>query len=129
MTISFTALLDQMESHAAASGHFERVGRHEPKNPPDGNLTAAMWIQGVTPFRSGLASTSVVLTFMLRIYAGMLTEPQDEIDPRVFDAAADLFERFTGDFTLGGEVRNVDLLGEAGTPLSGAAGYLNLGNT
>lgn len=129
MAINLTGLLDEMQSHAAASGHFERINRHEPKNAPDGNLTAAIWVQSVTPTRSGLASTTVVVTFTIRLYQGMLMEPQDMIDPNLIAAADDLMAAFSGDFELGGTVRNVDLLGESGAALSFAAGYLNASGT
>jgi hypothetical protein len=129
VALELTALLDAMESHAATSGHFERINRHEPKNAPDGDLTAAMWVQGVRPIRSGLSTTTVLVTFMIRLYQGMLSEPQDSIDPRLLKAADDVMSLYSGDFTLDGLVRNVDLLGEYSDGMSGQAGYLNLSGT
>ncbi|MFD6619983.1 hypothetical protein ACFWFB_32600, partial [Streptomyces albidoflavus] len=53
-------ILDGVESHAAASGWFERVNGHEPKSAPTtGGLTAAVWIDSIAPvLSSGLASTT-----------------------------------------------------------------------
>jgi hypothetical protein len=63
--------------------------------------------------------------FNCRIYTSMLTEPQDAIDPIVLSAVDLLIGEYSGDFDLGGTVRNVDLLGQFGSPLSARAGYLN----
>jgi hypothetical protein len=119
------ALFDSMASHAAASGLFERVNMHEPKRAPKG-LIAAIWVDSIGPaVSSGLQSTTLRLVFNLRIYSDMIAEPQDAIDPALLSAAADLMEDYSGDFTLGGTIRAIDLLGMAGEPLSAQAGYVN----
>lgn len=127
MALNATALFNAMESHALASGLFESVNGHEPKSAPSNGLTAAVWSQtiGPAPRGSGLAVTSGLLTFFLRIFQNMLMEPQDAIDPLVLNAVDKLFAAYSGDFTLGGLVRNVDLLGATGTALSAQAGYIN----
>jgi hypothetical protein len=109
-----------------ASGRFDAVNGHEPKNPPStGGLTAAVWTDRVTPVRSsGLNSLSVLLVFNVRIYASAVSEPPDAIDPDMLAAVDDLCAAYTGDFELGGLVRHVDLLGINGTPLDVRAGYL-----
>jgi hypothetical protein len=48
----------------------------------------------------------------------------DNVDLQLAAAADDLMRAYTGDFTLGSQVANVDLLGESGTRLEGRAGYL-----
>ncbi len=60
-----------------------------------------------------------------RIYASMTQEPQDDIDSNLLTAASVLMASFSGAFTLDGNIRNVDLLGQHGTALSGQAGYMN----
>ena len=122
------AILAALESHAAASGHLERVNLHEPINQPGSGITAAIWPQRLAPAIgiSGLASTSIRVEFMVRLMSSALQQPQDGIDPAMIDAAAALITAYSGDFTLGGLVRDVDLLGHSGTPLSWNAGYLRL---
>jgi hypothetical protein len=56
----------------------------------------------------------------------MLSEPQDAIDPEMLNAVDVLFTAYNGDFDLGGEVRNIDLLGQFSNGLSAQAGYINV---
>jgi hypothetical protein len=130
MPLNAKALFDAMESHALSSGQFESVNGHEPKSAPGNGLTAAVWSQdvGPVPRGSGLAITSGLVTFFLRIYQPMLMQPQDAIDPAVLGAVDALFTAYSGDFTLGGLVKNIDLLGSSGTSLRAQAGYLNQDN-
>lgn len=126
MPLDILSLTDAVTSHASASGHFETVNGHEPKNAPTtGGLTAAVWADRVTPLRSsGLDSVSVLLVFNVRIYGSAQSEPADAIDPNMLAAVDVLCAAYAGDFTLGGLVRSVDLLGSNGSPLSVQAGYL-----
>jgi hypothetical protein len=55
----------------------------------------------------------------------MLAEPQDDIDLNLALATHAVMSAITGDFTLGGLVRTVDLLGMTSEQLGGEAGYLN----
>lgn len=127
MPLDVLGIFEAAESHAAASGYFDRVNFHEPKNAPGHGLTCALWVQdiGPDPAATGLVSTSARLVLNVRVYAGMLQEPQDAIDPAVLIAVIGLIAAYSGDFELGGLIRNVDLLGQSGVPLSAAAGYLN----
>jgi len=111
-------------SQVAASGYFARVNEHEPKNAPGSGLTAALWVQGIRPHRSGLAATTVRVEWRLRLYTSMLMQPPDRIDPDLLRATTYLMAAYSFGFTLGGLVRSVDLLGEAGLPLQAQAGYL-----
>ncbi|WP_326646056.1 hypothetical protein OG884_15505 [Streptosporangium sp. NBC_01755] len=126
MSLDATTILDGLTSHALALGLFERVNSHEPKNAPGNGLTAAVWVDSIAPVPtgSGLASTSARLVFNVRIYTGAEQEPADAIDPNMLAATDALMSAYSGDFTLGGSVRNVDLLGQAGTSLSAQAGYI-----
>lgn len=127
-TPDLKAVLDALVSAAAATGYFARVNAHEPKNtPPRGGLTAAIWAQNIRPHRSGLASTTLRVEWRLRLYTNMTAEPQDAIDPTLLEATCALMGDYSIGFALGGLVRSVDLLGEAGPPLSAQAGYLTIG--
>lgn len=121
------AILDAAVSHAEASGHFEWVTSHEPKSAPQG-VGAAFWANYIGPVaaNSGLDMTSAVLVLNCRIYTSMLMEPQDLIDPRIIEATDALMAAYTGDFTLGGLVECVDLLGMTGERLEARAGYLDI---
>jgi hypothetical protein len=55
----------------------------------------------------------------------MAQEPQDAIDPNLTDALSALIAAYSGDFDLGGPVRDVDLLGAISPGLSARAGYIN----
>lgn len=131
MSLNVTAILDALVSHAAALGHFERVNSHEPASAPGNGLTAAVWAQQIAPVpaASGLASTTVRVVFNLRLFTTMLQEPADVIDPNMLAAVDALMAAYSGDFELGGLVRNVDLLGQHGVPLSAQAGYVQIDGT
>ncbi len=124
-------LTDRLASHAMASGLFDRVNQHEPKNKPGRGLTCAIWVDRLEPARgrSGLASTTARVVFNVRIYTSMLQNPQDAIDPSVLDAADIMFTAYTGDFQLGSEERFIDVLGMTqGHALDSQSGYINIDN-
>ncbi len=124
-------ILAVVESHALASGRFGSVNGHEPRSAPGSGLTAAVWAQSIEPVPagSGLAQTSIRLALNVRIYTPMTAQPPDAIDPAVVAATDALMAAYSGDFTLGATVRNVDLLGQHGAPLRADAGYLNQDGT
>jgi len=126
MALDAAGIVDAVISHALASGLFETVSGHEPKKAPGTGITAAVWLQSISPVPtgSGLTSTTGRVELRVRIYQNMLSEPQDDIDPAITAAVDALMTAYSGDFTFGGRVRNVDLLGQAGAPLGGQAGYL-----
>lgn len=129
MAIGSQSIIDAIASHAMASGLFDRVNTHEPKNKPGRGLTCAIWVDRIEPARgrSGLTSTDARVVLNVRIYSNMLQNPQDGIDPNVMNATDTLFEAFTGDFSLGAENRFIDLLGMTqGHPLFSQSGYINI---
>lgn len=131
MGLNIVALTDAVISHANASGFFAKVNGHEPKSAPAGQgITAAVWLQSLGPAigASSLSSTSARLEYRVRLYQNMLREPADAIDPSLLAAADALLAAYSGDLTLGGEVRDVDLLGAHGAPLSLLAGYVPFDN-
>lgn len=124
--MNVTGILDALTSHAATLGVFSRINKHEPKNAPGNSLSYSVWCDQIFPVAaaSGLRATTARIVFNGRVMTSMLSEPQDEIDPGVMRAVDLLMTNYSGDFDLGGLVRNVDLLGAHGTPLSARAGYL-----
>lgn len=132
MALDIATILGRVQDHALTSGWFTDVNGEEPKSPPDtSGLTAAVWVQEIGPARggSGLASTSIRLGLMVRLYAGLYTEPGDAIDPHMVQALDALLRSYSGDFDLDGTVREVDLLGQFGDPLGAKAGYMLQGGT
>ncbi|WP_367138851.1 MULTISPECIES: hypothetical protein [Streptomyces] len=126
MALNASSILDAIVSHAMSLGYFETVNGHEPQSPPTSGLTAAVWVEQIGPAvgASGLSATSTRLAFCVRLYTSLLQQPADAIDPQLMAALDALLAAYSGDFTLGGTVRQVDLLGAFGDPLSARAGYL-----
>ncbi|SRR5260370_1264568 len=122
------SLRDQVISHALKLGVFDKVANHEPKNAPGNGLFASIYAQEIDPLPdiSGLAATSGRVAFHIRIETNMLQEPQDDIDGQILTAATTLMGEYSGNLSLGGTVRNVDLLGAHGEALSARAGYLDI---
>jgi hypothetical protein len=120
-------ILNMIESHLLALGIFDTVNMHEPKKAPGNGLHVSVWGQSSRPIPGlgGLTKTSMRLEFKVRMYLNMLMEPQDAIDPALMDAMDSVMSAYSGDFTLGGTIRNVDLLGAHGQALSMDAGYLD----
>lgn len=127
-------ITDAVISEVQRTGYFDKVQGHEPKRKPTPRtgLWAAVWMQRLVPIGqiSGQANTSGVLVFNIRIYANMLQEPQDAIDPKLTRAASNIMRNFHDDFDFGGLIRNVDLLGSTGVAaLNAQAGYVEQDNT
>lgn len=130
MSLPADVIFDRVQSHALATGLFERVNTHEPKNAPGLGLTASIWVDALGPIRSsGLAETSGRVAIMVRVQTNMVAEPQDAIDPNMLAAVSTLLAAYSGDFTLGANVRGIDLLGAYGTGLSAQAGYVEQDGT
>jgi hypothetical protein len=123
------SLVSALESIAQQLGVFRSTNFHEPKSAPGSGLRLAIWVQSIEPIplASGLSSTSGYVVCFARCYGNMLTKPEDEIDPRVMTAMTTLIGAYSADFTLGGTVRNIDLLGEYGQKLTAVAGYVTIG--
>jgi hypothetical protein len=131
MPLDVSAPRDVLTSHAQTLGMFGQVLKREPLSAPGSGLTYAVWVGTLDPLpsASGLASTSVRVTYNGRIYIPADTEPIDDVDIQLAAATADLMAAYTGDFTLGGSVRNIDLLGEYGETMRARYGYLDIGST
>jgi hypothetical protein len=130
MTIDVEDALTRLLDHAKAIGSFEVARLTEFKQAPPPSLCFALWVEdlGSAPDGSGLASTNALLHCTARIYFPMLHRPESAIEPKVFGAAALYLGRINGDFTLGGTVRNVDILGEQGDLPRWRGGYANIDN-
>ena len=126
------AVFDKIVSYAQASGRFDQVNQHEPKNGPGVGLICSIWVQSLRPtVNSGIAATSGVLQMNLRLYMNFRSEPFDQIDYSILTSALWLMAAFTGDFDFGNvaNIRNIDVLGIEGTAMSANAGYVEIDKT
>ncbi len=131
MALGIVGITDSVQSHAQSLGMFEVVTLHEPKSKPTSGLTCGIWADRVAPYPagSGLNTTTALVVMAVRLYMPMLSQPYDDIDTNMVAAVDALMRAYSGAFTLEGQVREVDLLGESGTSLSGQAGYIEQDRT
>lgn len=114
-------------SDAQQTGWFESVETNEPKSAPHTDKHYALWVMSANPVTSSsIISTSMRIELAGRFYSDMLQEPQGEIDANLMAIGWDLMERYSSGFTLGGLIRDVDLLGSEGAPLSIRFGYVTI---
>jgi hypothetical protein len=111
-TDAVNALFASLESHALSLGIFRRVNLHEPENAPGDGLSCSIHLGPIAGDGtiSGQGSVSGTITFMVWIWNPMMQKPLDGVDPAVLTAVSTLLNAYSGDFTLGGSVRNIDLL-------------------
>lgn len=116
------ALFSQLTSHAKTLKVFQRVNGHEPQNAPGNGLSCSIILGSIdaTPSASGLAAVSGTITFMVRVWSSMEQKPLDAVDPNILGAVSVLLAEYSGHFTLGGTVRDIDLLA-----LKAQTSYLN----
>ncbi len=128
MALDAVSIIAAAESHAASLGVFETVVTSEPKNAPGNGVTCAIWLDqiGPVPAASGLVSVSARLVLMVRVMKPFLSQPYGRIDTDMLIAVDALMRSYSIGFTLGGLIRNVDVLGQFGAPLGGRAGYVQI---
>lgn len=126
MTFDAVPLFGAMVSTAQKLNIFEVVIPEEPKAAPVSVPALALWLGDVMPLgaASGLGATSGRITVHGRIYLNWLGRPTAAIDPKLLNLTCTLMGAYSGGFTLGGLVREIDLLGMYGEPMSARPGYL-----
>jgi hypothetical protein len=118
-------IIQVVASTAQASGWFQAVETFEPKSAPTADIHFCTWATDVKPIdSSSIVSTSLRIELAGRIHINMLRDPIGDIDSDIMAAGWDMFLLFSAGFTLGGIVREVDLLGSEGDPLSLRFGYV-----
>ena len=111
-TDEVNALFAALESHAMSLGIFRRVDTHEPENAPGEGLSCSIHLGPIAGDGaiSGQGSVSGTITFLVWVWNPMMQKPLDGVDPAVLTAVSTLLNEYSGNFTLGGSVRNIDLL-------------------
>lgn len=131
-------ILNAIVSEFQRVGYFDKVNTHEPRKKPARGLIAAVWPQSIRSLSeiSGTDSTSGLVVFTGRIYKNITMKtatanagmPEDAIDIFMLEVTSRLLRLFNADFTFGGTIRNIDLLGAFGVELGAQAGYLDQDN-
>jgi hypothetical protein len=118
-TDAVNSLFSALKSHAMSLGIFGRVNNHEPENAPGEGLSCSILLGPVAADggMSGLGSVSGTITFLVWIWNSMMQKPLDGIDPATLTALSTLLNEYSGNFTLGGTVRNIDLLNLRADPV------------
>lgn len=125
MAFDAVSLFGEMLSVAQRLNIFETVVPEEPKAAPVSTPALAMWLGTLTPLTaSGLGVTSAKVMVHGRIYLNWLGRPTAAIDPKLLNLTVTLMGAYTAEFTLDGQLRNIDLLGMYGEPMSAQPGYI-----
>jgi hypothetical protein len=124
MALGVAALLAALVSHGKSLGRFVDVLDYEPKSAPaPRGITLALWADPITPVRSsGLAATTASVQFAARLYRAMMADRQS--DAEILGALDALMGAYSADFTLGDQIRGIDLLGAYGASLAAVPGYI-----
>lgn len=111
-------LYSALASHAKSLKVFARVNEHAPDNAPGNGVSVSIELAPWDPYPagSGMDATTGKISFTFQIWSSWLQKPKDGIDPQVLGALADLVASLSGDITLTGQVRNIDLMGMHAEP-------------
>jgi hypothetical protein len=118
-TEDVNSLYAALESHALSLGIFRRVNTHEPENAPGEGLSCSIILGPIAASgaMSGLVSVSGTITFLIMVWNPMMQKPLDGVDPAILTAVSTLLNEYSGNFTLGGTVRDIDLLNLRADPV------------
>jgi hypothetical protein len=132
MAVNAAGALGRLRDHAKAikTVTFEVARIGEFKQAPPNGLCFAVWVQrlGSAPEGSGLASTTALMRCTARLYMPLTHKPEEDVELKPAAAADGYLARLNGDLTLGGTVRNVDVLSEMAEPLEWDFGHANIDN-
>lgn len=128
--LNSAAVIQAAIDHLLTTGLFESVQGHEALSAPGNGLTADVWVDTIkpAPAQSGLAESGAVLTLSSRIYLNADSPPADNLEQTIAAATDAVMTQYSADFTFGGLIMLVDLLGGlTGTALSAQGGYVSVG--
>lgn len=126
MAFGTKASLEAVLGYFTASGHVQRAQIGEPKQPPVELITAAIFMAGTSIVGLYLNHHRELHVVTVRLYMDMLHEPTEEIEFRLAQAVEDITDDIVEKFALNSTVREVDLAGMNGTPVSTTWGYVDI---
>ncbi len=118
-------LLDDFRSQCRASGGFDGVVTHELRKAPTSQFVlGAWWLRTRTiPQRSGLASTSILVTLQARIYMPLQGDP-DQLDTELWRRTDLIYAAMHSGLTFTDDEHEIDILGAYGDGVTADAGFL-----
>jgi hypothetical protein len=128
MAFDITSTLNAIASFLEKRGEFQLVTIGEPKSPPTGDMSAAIFATGASVVGSSLQTTIEIHEVTIRIYRNMLTEPEEDNEIRTSQAVTGVTSDLLSDYDLGSSVRNISI-GEYGKSLTATWGYIDVGGT
>lgn len=122
--------LQLLQDYYENTDRFQAVLIGEPKAPPSGDYTAALFPTGGKVVQVPLAGPPTEChDVLLRIYRNMLALPTEDTETEIMRCVAAVMDELYGHFTVGGTIRNVDLGGEFGESPNVKYGYLEVSGT
>lgn len=125
------ASMQAILSKAQANGFVSEVQIGEPKSPkaPPGGakkVFAAVQMVSATVVETVLDKSIEVHTVMVRLYGDAIAEELEETELMLADCTSELMTDVQEAFTLGSEIRNVDVAGQYGQALNAQWGHAEL---
>lgn len=119
-------VLQALRDVAGRLGCFEKVRLGEWKSQPPNGCVFAVWANdfGSATDGHGLATTTPLLQATARIYVPGIGKDEETWELKIVNAADLYLAALNAGFTLGGLVRNVDLLGAEGERLHWRFGHV-----
>ena len=122
-TATLAAITSFLKSQGRVGGGNVQIG--EPKDPPAGRISAAVFMEGIRTPESVLDAPVRIYDVAIRLYRNF-TEDGTATEIELARAVGELWEDLEGDFDLGASIRNVDVAGIYGQGLTASWGYLDV---
>ncbi len=118
-------MLDQFRTLCRKSGGFDFVASHELRKAPVQKFALGAWAARMRtiPGRSGLSSTSLLVTLQARIYMPLSGDP-DLLDTEMGRRIDLIFSALHGDITFTADEHEIDILGMFGDGMIVDMGWL-----
>lgn len=127
MAFDVKATLKAVQSHLEASGYVPTAFIGDVKSPPQ-EFSAAVFMSSVTTAVAFLTHPTELHLVTVRIYGPAFAEAENT-ELELARISSEIVQDFLGDFDLGATIRNVDVAGQHGTPLSIRWGYVDASGT
>lgn len=129
MAFKIADTLDVIVTHLRETKYIEQAIITEPTQPPQAR-TAAVFMRSVRVVGLYLnGGTQEVHTVVIRLYAKAFGDPtsQESLEKQLTEAAEQVMANLFTDSDLGGNIREIDVAGINGTPVSADFGYVDIG--